>query len=124
VVNERIDEYPWPGNVLELKNTIENIILIHDGEHITDEMLPVDIATNYRYVVENVENYNQHDHNPYKMVLDKFEKMLLILFLLKNKGNQSKVSKITNVHRNTILNKVIEFELDAKEIRRETKRIL
>jgi len=32
--------YDWPGNVRELQNVIRNVVVLHDGEQITVEMLP------------------------------------------------------------------------------------
>ncbi|TMN21805.1 sigma 54-interacting transcriptional regulator [Lentibacillus cibarius] len=35
-----IERYDWPGNVNELKNVIENMILLSDGEMLSPELLP------------------------------------------------------------------------------------
>jgi two-component system repressor protein LuxO len=32
--------YPWPGNVRQLQNVIRNVVVLHDGEQATAEMLP------------------------------------------------------------------------------------
>jgi two-component system repressor protein LuxO len=32
--------YPWPGNVRQLQNVVRNIVVLHDGEHVTADMLP------------------------------------------------------------------------------------
>jgi two-component system repressor protein LuxO len=32
--------YEWPGNVRQLQNVIRNIVVLHDGERVTAEMLP------------------------------------------------------------------------------------
>ncbi|MEM9148304.1 MAG: sigma-54 dependent transcriptional regulator [Pseudomonadota bacterium] len=36
--------YPWPGNVRELQNKLRNIVVLHDGDHVTPEMLPSEFA--------------------------------------------------------------------------------
>ena len=33
-------QYDWPGNIRELQNVIENMVVIHTGESITTDMLP------------------------------------------------------------------------------------
>ena len=33
-------QYSWPGNVRELQNVIRNIVVLHNGEWVTREMLP------------------------------------------------------------------------------------
>jgi len=35
-----IQSYQWPGNVRQLENVIRNIVVLHDGELVTPEMLP------------------------------------------------------------------------------------
>ncbi|WP_281016432.1 MULTISPECIES: sigma-54 dependent transcriptional regulator [unclassified Minwuia] len=35
-----IQSYPWPGNVRQLENVVRNIVVLHDGELVTPEMLP------------------------------------------------------------------------------------
>lgn len=41
---QKIRQYDWPGNIRELQNIIENIVVINDGELITDSMLSVIIS--------------------------------------------------------------------------------
>ncbi|MDD5037529.1 MAG: sigma-54 dependent transcriptional regulator [Methylococcaceae bacterium] len=36
----RFHVYPWPGNVRQLQNVIRNIVVLHQGELVTPEMLP------------------------------------------------------------------------------------
>jgi len=36
--------YRWPGNVRELQNVIRNIVVLHDGEEVTPQMVPPEIA--------------------------------------------------------------------------------
>jgi DNA-binding NtrC family response regulator len=35
--------YPWPGNVRQLQNAIQNAVVLHDGEEIAEHMLPLEI---------------------------------------------------------------------------------
>ncbi len=36
----RIRDYRWPGNVRQLQNVVRNIVVLHDGETVTADMLP------------------------------------------------------------------------------------
>ncbi|KOO57813.1 ATPase AAA [Rheinheimera sp. KL1] len=38
--------YDWPGNIRELQNTIENIVVIHDADMVTSSMLPGNLGQN------------------------------------------------------------------------------
>lgn len=35
-----INDYNWPGNIRQVQNVIRNIVVLHDGELVTSEMLP------------------------------------------------------------------------------------
>ncbi|BBK30815.1 sigma-54-dependent Fis family transcriptional regulator [Allostella humosa] len=37
--------YDWPGNVRQLQNVIRNIVVLHDGETVLPQMLPVALAS-------------------------------------------------------------------------------
>lgn len=37
--------YPWPGNVRQLQNAVQQIVVLHDGEQVEAEMLPEAIST-------------------------------------------------------------------------------
>ena len=42
-VTELIRNHPWPGNVRQLLNVLRNVVVLHDGEAVTAEMLPRDL---------------------------------------------------------------------------------
>ena len=35
-----LDAYPWPGNVRELQNVVRNVVVLHDGDRVSVDMLP------------------------------------------------------------------------------------
>ncbi len=39
-VTLRLSHYDWPGNVRQLQNVIRNIVVLHNGRKVTEEMLP------------------------------------------------------------------------------------
>ena len=45
---QRLASYHWPGNVRQLINVVWNIVLNHDGDLVTTEMLPGDLLTGFR----------------------------------------------------------------------------
>jgi len=40
-----LQNHPWPGNVRELENAVRNIVVLHDGEEVTREMLPPTVGS-------------------------------------------------------------------------------
>jgi DNA-binding NtrC family response regulator len=57
-VQQLLLNYPWRGNVRELENWIQNIVVLHDGETVESFMLPIsnitkeDIAPEYNHDVD------------------------------------------------------------------------
>lgn len=45
---EALRKLPWPGNMRQLQNVIWNIVLLHDAEVATPEMLPASVLENLR----------------------------------------------------------------------------
>ncbi|QFU77164.1 sigma-54-dependent Fis family transcriptional regulator [Halioglobus maricola] len=39
--------YPWPGNVRQLQNTVQQITVLHDGERVTEAMLPESVSAGH-----------------------------------------------------------------------------
>lgn len=46
-------QYDWAGNIRELQNVIENMVVIHSGETITIDMLPVNFGRTSEQVVKS-----------------------------------------------------------------------
>jgi two-component system, NtrC family, response regulator AtoC len=40
-----LERYPWPGNVRELRSTITRAVLLHDGDTLMAEQLPVELVS-------------------------------------------------------------------------------
>jgi DNA-binding NtrC family response regulator len=40
----RLQEYEWPGNIRELRNLIERLLILHEGEEVGLAMLPREVA--------------------------------------------------------------------------------
>ncbi|WP_407690280.1 sigma-54 interaction domain-containing protein [Salinivibrio siamensis] len=43
-VTTQLLRYDWPGNVRQLQNVIRNIVVLHNGEEVSKEMLPSPVA--------------------------------------------------------------------------------
>lgn len=48
--------YRWPGNVRQLQNTIQQIVIMHDSEEVSATMLPESIIKNYHSTIEATAN--------------------------------------------------------------------
>ncbi|MBZ2175914.1 sigma-54 dependent transcriptional regulator [Schnuerera sp. xch1] len=60
-------KYPWQGNVRELKNIIERIVLLLDYEYIDVDHLPLNIS---RSATINSDNPEDNQYNPQSSIFD------------------------------------------------------
>ena len=74
-VQSMFKKYDWPGNIRELQNIIENMVVIHSGDEITLDMLPENFAqsglnitfqnTFSHHRVNNHSNNHSNSHSNY-----------------------------------------------------------
>jgi two-component system response regulator AtoC len=114
-----LEKYSWPGNVGELSGAIERVVALNSDELINEHMLPLEIVISFKDIIGKIDQDNQTAEVTLKEARSEFEKRMLMAFMKRFRGNQSKISRILNVHRNTILNKVKEFELNPRDFRRK-----
>lgn len=111
---ERLIEYNWPGNIRELRNVIEEALVISNGPIIDadDLNLPLNSA-NFSLAGINL---------PEDISLYDLEKQSIINALIKSNGNQTKAAKILGISRKVIINKIKKYNLN-KIVPIRTKKI-
>lgn len=104
-------EYDWPGNVRELENIIQRATILSDGEVITADALPDDLAIS--------ETKNGTDLTPLKFSEAKrrFEKSYVEAQLSRTKGNISQAAKASGMSRNNFKDKMRKHEASAEAFR-------
>jgi len=89
-----LKKYNWPGNIRELKNTVESLLVINKGERITSEM------------VKNQLNINEFDFNensiiPVNEKSDKIERELILKQLLFLRQDINEIKKYLLINSNS-----------------------
>ena len=89
-----LKKYNWPGNIRELKNTVESLLVINKGERINSEM------------VKNQLNINEFDFNensiiPVNEKSDKIERELILKQLLFLRQDINEIKKYLLINSNS-----------------------
>ena len=97
-----LTDYEWTGNVRELENTIESILVINSPEVIDIQHLPQEIR----------DSKGRLEVIPIKIgtPLEEVEKEMLIQTLRATKGNKRKAAQLLGINVRTIHRKIEEIE--------------
>ncbi len=102
---EALRHYSWPGNVRQLRNVIEGLVVLSSGKKITEEDLPLEIR----------ESSNQQKSMRLKVgsSLADMEKELIRATLKENGGNRAAAARTLGLGRKTLYRKIDEYGLDV-----------
>ncbi|WP_219837398.1 sigma-54-dependent Fis family transcriptional regulator [Paenibacillus sp. R14(2021)] len=110
--------YGWPGNLLELRNTVERCVILCDDDLITMEQLPPVLQEQqqslapYGRDAEGNPAASATADKPLKASVNESEEQALIHEALsKTAGNKSAAAKLLGVSRGTLYNKMKEYGL-------------
>jgi two-component system NtrC family response regulator len=98
--------YSWPGNVREMENIIERIVVLASREEITLNDLP-DFLRRERPPVEAI----HLDLPPHGISLEAVEKELIVRALEKFGGNQTQAAAYLDISRKTLIYRMEKFGL-------------
>ena len=96
----------YKGNVRELENTVERLVVTSTENNISTKCLPGSVLNQLGY--EN--NVNRHNISNLKETVDRFEYDLIMKAYENNGKDINKTAQSLNVHRTTILRKIKKFE--------------
>nr|WP_307775020.1 sigma-54 dependent transcriptional regulator [uncultured Cetobacterium sp.] len=110
-------EYSYPGNIRELKNMIERMVILCSDRNIDVEDLPLEI----KMKSDTVENKTVVGVGPLKNILeqeiyslDEVEKVVIAMALQKTRWNKQETSKLLGIGRTTLYEKIRKYGLDTK----------
>ncbi|RSL33545.1 PAS domain S-box protein [Salibacterium salarium] len=104
-------EYPWPGNIRELKNVIEHIVVFHTSDVVQTRDLPERIKQR-----SSASSPAETSHAPeptlrLKEEMELHEKHIIRKVLEKEKGNKNLAAATLDISRATLYNKLNKHQL-------------
>ena len=103
-----IVNYDWPGNVREIRNTIERIVLLNDKPSITIEQLPENIKSK---IIINDNVGKGVESTTVEISSKNAEALHIEEALRKTYGNKSAAASLLGISRGTLYNKIKEYGL-------------
>ena len=110
--------YPWPGNIRELENTIERACLIASGNMITTEALPKNMLRSRNpKPAKAAPSISRPVPQPYLATAAETERALIVNHLLHEKGNIKRTAEHLGMSRRTLYRKLEKYNIPYKETR-------
>jgi transcriptional regulator with PAS, ATPase and Fis domain len=109
---ELLLDYPWPGNIRELKSVIESATMVSNGDYITISDLPM-----------NLQQYaaGHRDEIATKAIrnIEEGERSLIEEALRHTQGNKAKAAEALGISTRTLYRKIEKFTITRLDINRE-----
>lgn len=101
-VQSVFNNYDWPGNLRELKNIINRMVLLSTSDTLDVNLLPDEML---------IEVKSKSNSSDLKLIQEETEKELISKTMLQCNNNKSKVAKILNIDRKTLYAKLEKYQL-------------
>lgn len=107
-----LQRYRWKGNIRELKNTIENIVVLSRGYKIEIDDIP-------EYIVESSKENTLEEEYPLDLnkAIAQLEINTITKVLNISNGNKAQAAKILNIPRTTLYYKIDNYKIDMSKNR-------
>ena len=106
-----IVRYAWPGNVRQLENAIERLVVLANGNLIKPEELPQEVRESESRIAKI--DLKLPDEG---IDLEQVEREILSLALQKYAGNQTRAAQYLNISRKTLIYRMEKFGLISPAI--------
>ena len=98
---EKLQEYPWKGNIRELKNVVERAVILADSDTLTVELLPPEfLQYSPLYSAEKTET-----------ALSTIERNHIAHILHQTHGNKTEAARLLQIGLTTLYRKIQDYNL-------------
>jgi DNA-binding NtrC family response regulator len=104
-----LEGYAWPGNIRELENLVERLLVLSDGHEVGPDDLPHDLGSASAPRTENA-GLGRLD---FREAVGRLESDLILRALSEAKGNKSAAAASLGIKRTTLLDMIRRKRLDA-----------
>jgi two-component system NtrC family response regulator len=99
-----LTKHRWPGNIRELENLIERMVVLRRGDTLTRADLPQDFSTE----IEKTDS-------PPAVTFREAEKSLILNALERSNGNRTKAAELLAIPRHVLLYRLKKYGIVAEE---------
>lgn len=111
----RLRNHPWSGNVLELRNIIQRLLVLGESDDINED----DIALTLKESGDDQSDLHNTsiDYDlPLREAREQFERIYLLHQLKQTEGNVGKAAKLAGMERTHLYRKLRSLNIDTKQL--------
>jgi DNA-binding NtrC family response regulator len=109
----RLRNYSWPGNVLELKNVVQRLLILSETDEIDEEEIEFTLQPSKESQQESSTiNYDL----PLRDAREQFERIYLLHKLQQTDGSVGKAAKLAGMERTHLYRKLRALGIDTKQV--------
>ncbi len=109
--------YAWPGNIRELKNLVERLVVLKQAGWLHPADLPTKIRGTQKVIVPPPAKELSEDGIPLASAVTEFEKALILQSLEKAKWVKNRAAKLLHLNRTTLVEKIKRYEITPSDAR-------
>src|SRR4051812_18824656 len=107
-VKRRFMGYRWPGNVRQLRHTLESMMVLADGDMLTERDLPEEIAEGSLAGIPNKDL-------PTGMTMEELEKLAIQKALEQSGGKRTRAAESLGISVRTLQRKLRQYQMEGEE---------
>jgi transcriptional regulator with PAS, ATPase and Fis domain len=111
---DRLSDYSWPGNIRELENEIERLVVLSGDDRIIQEDL---LSARIRQEAPTGDHGPLVQPNSLPDAVQALERNLIYEVLKKTHWNKTKAARELRISRRNLIRKVSQYKLDQRKIR-------
>lgn len=109
---DRLRAFPWPGNVRQLENAIEQMVVLGTGQELTVADIPAEIAA-----WREEDGMAKVDEGSFQEARDRFERHFLCQALRRHRGVITQVAESIGMSRKNLYMKLEHLRIDIERFR-------
>ncbi len=104
----RLEAYHWPGNIRELRNFCERMVVLHHGQELDEHALPLELLRTRSHGSDSDKPFSLPDDG---ISLDELEREMIRQALDRTHGNRSRAARLLGLSRDTLLYRIKKYAL-------------